>query len=171
MMKEAGSFFMIVVGLLALCYCYICSQGGSPFAIAHQSLPIVSAQPSDYHALARQDATNAGISADLFERQIQQESGFNPKALSPAGAEGVAQIMPDTAKAWNVDPWNAPQSLQVASEHMAWYINHYGSYDKALACYNAGCDALVNAMARCNTYWRTCVPAETQRYIIAIMGA
>jgi soluble lytic murein transglycosylase-like protein len=132
---------------------------------------VVSAQPSDYRAIARQDAIDANISVQYFINQINQESGFNPKALSPAGAQGIAQIMPDTAKAWNVDPWNASQSLQVASEHMAWYINHYGSFEKALACYNAGCDALVSAMARCNTYWRTCVPAETQRYITAIMGA
>ena len=171
MMKEAGSFFMIVVGLLALCYCYICSQGGSPFAIAHQVAPVVSAQPSDYHALARQDATNFGLNPDLFERQIQQESGFNPSAVSPAGAQGIAQIMPTTAQGWHVDPFNPVQALSVAADHMAWYQSHYGSYAKALAAYNAGTSSLDSALSRCGTYWRTCVPAETQRYITAIMGA
>ena len=48
----------------------------------------------DLHSLARQDATDNGISADLFERQINQESGFNPDAISPAGAIGISQFMP-----------------------------------------------------------------------------
>jgi soluble lytic murein transglycosylase-like protein len=124
----------------------------------------------DYHQLARQDAQDHGISADLFERQINQESGFNPNAVSPAGAIGIAQIEPDTAKGWNVDPWNPVQSLSVAADHMSWYQSHYGSFDKALACYNAGTDALEKSMAQYGSNWRIGLPAETQRYISAIMG-
>lgn len=124
----------------------------------------------DYHALARQDAQDHGISADLYERQINQESGFNPNAVSPAGAIGIAQIMPATAQSWGVDPWNPVQSLNVAADHMAWYQSHYGSFDKALACYNAGTAALETAMARYGSNWRIGLPAETQNYIRDIMG-
>jgi soluble lytic murein transglycosylase-like protein len=113
----------------------------------------------DYRKLAREDATNAGIPADLFERQIQQESGFNPNAISPAGAVGIAQIMPRTAESWGVDPTDPIASLSTAASHMAWYQNHYGSYAKALVCYNAGCDALQNGL-----------PDETVRYLNAILG-
>src|SRR4051794_14374655 len=76
---------------------------------------------TDYRSIARQDAIDAGIRADYFEAQINQESGFNPSAVSYAGAIGIAQIMKDTAKSWNVDPWDPIASLKVASQHMAWY--------------------------------------------------
>jgi soluble lytic murein transglycosylase-like protein len=128
-----------------------------------------SEQPTDYRSLAQQDAVQAGIPADYFVAQINQESGFNPSALSPAGAEGIAQIMPSTAQAWNVNPWDPDASLSVASQHMAWYQNTYGSYEKALSCYNAGCDALVWAEHHCEVfYW--CLPSETRHYITAITG-
>jgi soluble lytic murein transglycosylase-like protein len=125
----------------------------------------------DYHQLARLDAQHSGIPADLFERQINQESGFNPNAVSPAGAVGIAQIMPDTARGWGVDPWNPVQSLSVAADHMSWYVTHYGGdYAKALAAYNAGTSTLDTAIARYGSNWKVGVPAETQNYIRAIMG-
>jgi len=124
----------------------------------------------DYRTLARQDAQAHGIPADLYERQINQESGFNPNAVSPSGAIGIAQIMPDTAKGWGVDPHDPVASLNVAADHMSWYQSKYGSFDKALACYNAGTDALEKAIARYGSNWRIGLPAETQRYITAIMG-
>ena len=49
---------------------------------------------------ARQAAQKIGLDPDIFMRQIQQESGFNPTAKSPAGAAGIAQFMPATARAW-----------------------------------------------------------------------
>jgi soluble lytic murein transglycosylase-like protein len=129
----------------------------------------VGTQPTDYRALATQDAVHAGIRADYFVAQINQESGFNPKAESYMGAQGIAQIMPSTASAWNVNPWDPIASLQVASQHMAWYQNTYGSYEKALACYNAGCGALLWAEQHCqNYYW--CLPAQTRGYITDITG-
>src|SRR6266478_3290152 len=69
---------------------------------------------SDYRSMAYNDAVNAGIPAQLFVNQINQESGFNPSIVSSEGAIGVAQIMPDTAKSWGVDPWNPVDSLRVA---------------------------------------------------------
>jgi soluble lytic murein transglycosylase-like protein len=125
----------------------------------------------DYRQLARQDATNNGISADLFERQINQESGFNPNVVSPAGAIGIAQIIPSTAAGWNVDPHDPVASLASAASAMAWYVNHYGSYEKALSSYNCGTTCTDNAIDRCGDSWQQCIPIETQRYIHAIMGA
>jgi soluble lytic murein transglycosylase-like protein len=126
---------------------------------------------SDYRSIAYQDAQDAGIPANLYVRQINQESGFNPGSVSSAGAIGIAQIIPSTAASWNVDPWDPVASLKVAADHMHWYYVHYGySYSKALSCYNAGCGSLESAEARCGYGWQTCVPSETQRYISAIMG-
>lgn len=170
MLKEAGSFFAIAFVLFVGAYVYIYSQGGNPYHLLSPSHVATTPIALDYHQLARQDALSAGISADLFERQIQQESGFNPNAVSQAGAIGIAQILKSTADSWHVNPWDPTASLNIAAQHMAWYVNHYGSYEKGLVCYNAGCGALDIALAECGTSWRACVPAETQRYITAIMG-
>jgi Soluble lytic murein transglycosylase and related regulatory proteins (some contain LysM/invasin domains) len=137
-------------------------QSGQPIANANGA--------ADYHAMARQDAIDAGINPDYFERQIQVESGFNPSAISPMGAVGIAQILPSTAKGWGVNPLDATASLSAAAKAMAWYQGHYGSYEKALACYNAGTSSLDNAMSQYGDNWRVGLPGETQRYIHAIMG-
>lgn len=123
----------------------------------------------DYHQVARQDASNVGIDPNLFERQINQESEFNPNAVSQAGAVGIAQIMPETAAGWNVDPHDPVASLSAAAAAMARYYTTYQSYPKALAAYNAGTSRLDTALAQCGTRWETCIPSETQRYIQAIM--
>jgi soluble lytic murein transglycosylase-like protein len=124
----------------------------------------------DFHQLARLDAQQNGISADLFEKQIQIESGFNPNAVSPAGAVGIAQFMPSTAQGLGVNPYDPVQSLSGAASLMARYFTKYQSYDKVLAAYNAGTSRLDTAVARCGSGWKTCIPAETQRYIIVIMN-
>jgi soluble lytic murein transglycosylase-like protein len=172
MIKEASSFFTIAALLLILCVGYIYSQGGSPFALAggHLTTSAQPPAPGDYHALARQDALDNGIDPTLFERQINQESGWNPDAVSRMGAIGIAQIMPDTATGWHVDPHDPVASLSAAAKAMAWYQTHYGSFEKALACYNAGTDALDRAMAQYGADWRIGLPAETRTYIRAIVG-
>jgi soluble lytic murein transglycosylase-like protein len=124
---------------------------------------------TDYRSMAYQDAVNVGINAQYFVNQIDAESGFNPSAVSPVGAVGIAQIMPSTASEWNVDPHNAVASLQAAASHMAAYQSTYGSFDKALACYNAGCGRLEWAMKHCSDYYY-CLPAQTRSYIVEITG-
>jgi len=69
--------------------------------------------------LAEQDATNAGISPVYFVRQINLESGFNPNAVSPGGAEGIAQFEPATAAGLGIDPFNPTEALQAAAQMMA----------------------------------------------------
>jgi len=164
-MKEAGTFFVIAAFFMCLFYGYIESQGGFK-----QGGPTASCGSTDYRCQARADATDNGIDPTLFERQINQESGFNPSALSDKGAIGIAQIEPSTAKGWNVNPWDASVSLSAAAKAMAWYQNTYGSFDKALACYNAGCSSLLTAEKGCGWNWKACLPSETQRYIAAVAG-
>lgn len=119
--------------------------------------------------MAYQDAVDAGINPTYFVAQINEESSFNPNAVSRAGAIGIAQIMKATADEWGINPWDPIASLQAASQHMAWYVNTYGSYDKALACYNAGCSTLLYAESHClDFYW--CLPPQTEHYITAVTG-
>lgn len=115
---------------------------------------------TDYVSAARAAARKYGLNEGVFVRQIRQESGFNPNARSPAGALGIAQIMPSTAQGWKVDPMNPTKALDAAAKNMARYVQQYGSYRAALIAYNAGPGAVHNAT----------LPAETQNYIATILG-
>lgn len=126
---------------------------------------------NNYRAMAMQDALQAGIDPSAFVRQIQQESGFNPTAKSPAGAEGIAQFMPSTAAGLHIDPWNPAQSLQGAAGLMSSYVKQYGGEAEALAAYNAGPGALQSAKNRGGSNWRMFLPTETQNYIHTILGS
>jgi hypothetical protein len=114
----------------------------------------------DYVAAARQAARAHGLDEETFVRQIRQESQFNPNARSPKGALGIAQIMPDTARAWGVDPMNPTAALNAAAKNMAAYVKQFGSYRNALIAYNAGPGAV----------GRSKLPDETTNYINVILG-
>lgn len=126
---------------------------------------------SQYIAIAQQDATAAGISPDYFVRQINAESGFNPSAVSPAGAVGIAQFEPGTAASLGINPWDPIQALRGAAQLMAGYANHYGgNYAMALAAYNGGSGTVQYAVNSCGSNWMNCLPGETRHYIYQIMG-
>ena len=113
---------------------------------------------------ARQAAARAGIDADVFVRQIQQESGFNPSARSPAGATGIAQFMPGTARGMGIDPTDPYASLDAGARLMRTNLDRYGGdYAKALAAYNAG-------PGNVDKYGGVPPFEETQRYIRTILG-
>jgi hypothetical protein len=120
--------------------------------------------------MARQAALSAGINVVLFLRQINQESGFDPKAYSTAGALGIAQLLPATAKMLGVDPFNPQEALTGAARLMAQYHQRYGGDDaKALAAYNAGVGTVDQAMQHCGLAWAACLPEETRHYLQAIL--
>lgn len=126
---------------------------------------------ADYMSIARQAAVNAGISPDYFVRQIQQESGFNPNAGSPAGAQGIAQFMPATAASLGINPYDPVQALDGAARLMASLNAQFGgNYAKALAAYNAGAGAVNSAVAQGGGNWLSYMPAETRNYVAVIMG-
>lgn len=111
---------------------------------------------------ARQAAQRAGIDPDLFVRQINQESGFNPGSRSPAGAIGIAQIVPRFHP--NVDPTNPTASLDYAANLMANLTRQYGGdIGKALVAYNGGQGA-VDALNSGKPY------GESQQYLSRILG-
>ncbi|HZU68093.1 MAG TPA: transglycosylase SLT domain-containing protein [Ktedonobacteraceae bacterium] len=154
----------------------IISHDNTP-PVAQDNPPQIQAPPqmqlpkSQYIAIAQQDAINAGISPDYFVRQINQESGFNPNAYSPSGAEGIAQFMPATARGLGIDPWDPIQALRAAANVMAGYDHRYGgNYAMALAAYNAGSGTVQWAVQNCGSNWMSCLPAQTQNYIYVIMG-
>lgn len=125
-----------------------------------------------YVPVARQDALFVGISPTIFVRQINQESGFNPAAVSPAGAVGIAQFLPSTAREVGVNPWDPIQSLEGAAHLMAQYIHtqYHGDYAKALAAYNAGPGTVQWAVSQGGPNWVSYLSVETKNYIRIILG-
>ncbi len=92
----------------------------------------------NYRAVAAQAAAKFGVPVQIFLRQIQQESGFSPSAHSGAGAEGIAQFMPATARGMGVNPSDPISSLYGAARMDAQGIKKYGSIARALSAYNSG---------------------------------
>ena len=79
------------------------------------------------------------VSATLLAAQIYAESGFNPFARSPAGAQGIAQFMPATARAFGLaNPFDAEQAIHAQAHFMRDLLRQFGSVPLALAAYNAG---------------------------------
>jgi hypothetical protein len=120
--------------------------------------------PDDLRAYARAAAVRHGAHPDLFVKQIQQESGFNPKAYNHAsGATGIAQIIPR----WHpgVDPTDPIASLDYAAKWMADLRRIYGSWRAALAAYNWGPANVAKWDGK-----RETLPEETRHYLDVILG-
>ena len=119
----------------------------------------------DYRTIARQIAQQYGIDPDVFVAQINQESGFNPNAKSPAGAEGIAQFMPGTAQGLGIDPMDPIQALKGAAKYDAALLAKYhGDYRLMLAAYNAG-------EGNVDKYGGVPPFQETQTYVKNILGS
>lgn len=124
-----------------------------------------------WQARSRQIASAVGINADYFYRQIDCESGFNPKAYNKvSGATGIAQIIPRFHP--NVDPWDPEQSLWYAANLMKHYLNVYDQdWPSALACYNWGSGNVMKAKRDLGDVWQQRLPEETRRYIRIVLQA
>ncbi len=140
-------------------------------APANSGQPVAPVPTGDYISIARQAATANGIPPDLYVRQINAESGFNPNAASPAGAVGIAQFLPSTAAGLGFNPYDPVASLYGGARYMADLYRYFnGDYAKALAGYNAGAGAVDAAVRQGGTNWLAFTPYETQNYVRKIMG-
>ena len=109
-------------------------------------------------------AQRYNVSATLLAAQMYQESKFNPFAVSPVGAQGIAQFMPATAHAYGLDnPFDAERAIDAQARMMRDLLRQFAAVPLALAAYNAG----PGRVAACG-----CVPpiAETTAYVAAILG-
>lgn len=94
--------------------------------------------PVEYQGYILTSASRWGISPAILAAQINAESSFNPRAVSPAGALGIAQFLPGTAKAMGVDPWNPQSAIDGMARYDAENFKKFGSIEMMLAAYHDG---------------------------------
>jgi hypothetical protein len=119
--------------------------------------------PERFAPILRAAAQRWNVSAKLLAAQLYAESGFNPFAVSRAGAQGIAQFMPATARAFGLEnPFDPEQAINAQARFMRDLLRQFGSVPLALAAYNAG----PGAVSACG-----CMPyAETRGYVARIIG-
>jgi soluble lytic murein transglycosylase-like protein len=119
--------------------------------------------PADYQPMIERAARHWGVPADLITAVIQQESGFDPNATSPAGAQGLMQLMPSTAQGLGVtDPYDPEQSIWGGAHELSTQLQRFGDVRLALAAYNAGSGAV-------SRYGGVPPYPETQNYVRQVM--
>ncbi len=93
---------------------------------------------SRINEIIERESARHGVPSDLVRAVIQQESGGNPAAVSKAGAIGLMQLMPETAKALGVNPFDAEQNVDGGIRYLKDMAKQFDSLDEVLAAYNAG---------------------------------
>jgi soluble lytic murein transglycosylase-like protein len=136
------------------------------YDIPGRELPVPSfsgAYRGAFLEMARGAAQRHNIPEDLFLRLVQQESGWNHRAVSHKGARGLAQLMPATAHVLRVDPDDPAQNLDGGARYLRLQYERFRDWRLALAAYNAGPEAVEKHGG---------VPPyrETQGYVTAILG-
>lgn len=96
-----------------------------------------------YDDLISDAATSHGVPAALVKAVIAAESNFDPRARSPKGAQGLMQLMPQTARHLRVqDAYDVEQNVDGGTRYLARMVARYGDWSRALAAYNAGPEAV-----------------------------
>ncbi|WP_220793405.1 transglycosylase SLT domain-containing protein [Nocardioides stalactiti] len=117
-----------------------------------------------YAGLINAAAARTGVPADLIAAVAKQESGYNPAAVSSAGAQGLMQLMPGTASDLGVrDPFDPRQAIDGGSRLLASLLDRFGRTDLALAAYNAGPGAVLR-------YDGIPPYPETQNYVRSVLA-
>lgn len=138
------------------------SASGGAAATAGLSARVPASTP--YADLINGAAARTGVPGELLAAVAKQESGFNPRAVSPAGAQGLMQLMPATARGLGVqNSFDPAQAIDGAARLLRSLLDKFGTTELALAAYNAG----PGAVARYDG-----IPPyrETQNYVRNIMA-
>ncbi|WP_132469831.1 lytic transglycosylase domain-containing protein [Novosphingobium sp. ST904] len=133
-----------------------------PYRPAGFLKPAAEARRASYYGMMSTIACEQGIPVGLFDAMIIQESRYDPYAISPKRAFGLAQLMPGTAQDLGVNAYDPAQNLRGGARYLRNHLDRFGQVHLALAAYNAG-PGRVRGGA---------VPriAETQGYVATILG-
>jgi hypothetical protein len=120
----------------------------------------------DICGAVEEDAAANGLPVEFFARVIWQESRFNAQAVSPKGAQGIAQFMPQTAD-WRglADPFDPIEALKNSASYLHELREKFGNLGLAAAGYNAGPGRVSAWLAG-----RRTLPDETRNYVAIITG-
>jgi soluble lytic murein transglycosylase-like protein len=136
---------------------------GRTFAAPASTAPRL---PNNLGPLVAEAGRRYGVDPSLIAGVMEAESGFNPDAVSPAGARGLMQLMDGTARSLGVDdPLDPTQSVLGGAKLLGQLLQRYGGdASLALAAYNAGSGAV-------DRYGGVPPYAETQRYVPRVLQA
>lgn len=119
----------------------------------------MSKYKEQYLPVAVAAAQKYGLDPVMFAAQIEQESAWNPTAKSKAGASGIAQFMPATAKEMGVNPLDPIAALDASARYMAQLKEKFGTEDLARQAYNGGMGTIQKVLAG-----KGKLPKETAQY-------
>ncbi|SKA30572.1 lytic transglycosylase domain-containing protein [Consotaella salsifontis] len=120
--------------------------------------------PPEICKLIKANADVAGMSPAFFARLIWKESRFDSKAVSPVGAQGIAQFMPYTAKERGLaDPYDLEEAIRHSALYLADLKSELGNWGLAAAAYNGGINRVKGWMASGGS-----LPFETEDYVLSI---
>lgn len=136
---------------------------GAP-AAGGEAVTVPSWVPTELRATVGSAAAANGLQPALLAALLRAESGFDPRAVSPVGAQGIAQFMPSTAAGMGLrDPFDPGQAIPAAARLLAGHVRAFGSVPLALAAYNAGPGAV-------QRYGGIPPYPETQAYVARILA-
>jgi soluble lytic murein transglycosylase-like protein len=140
------------------------SVSASPVTASADGTPAVVPLGTPYARLFETAGAAHGVSPRLLAAVAKQESGFDPTAVSPAGAQGLMQLMPGTADGLGVrDPFDPAQAVDGAARLLRTLIDRFGGTELALAAYNAGPGAVLR-------YGGIPPYPETQAYVRSVLS-
>jgi hypothetical protein len=141
------------------------SESVFPASSVHTANPAWRAVAGQYAETIALAADRYKLNPELLTAMAQVESSFNPLAVSPQGAQGLLQLMPQTAKRFGVeDSFDVSQNVDAGARYMSWLLERYsGRTDLALAGYNAGEHAV-------DKYDGIPPYAETQTYVTRVLS-
>jgi soluble lytic murein transglycosylase-like protein len=119
-----------------------------------------------YRSIVSEVAREVAVSEQMLHAVIAVESAYLADAVSPKGAQGLMQLMPETARRFGVsDPFDPRDNVRGGALYLKWLLNLFGGdLALALAAFNAGEQAVIRAGYRIPPY------AETQRYVPRVMA-
>ena len=124
-----------------------------------------------YGDIIRYASKKSGLDEKVVYAVIDVESKGNLYAQSHAGAKGLMQLMPRTARSLGVkDIFSPDENITAGSDYLAGLVEFYGDFSLGLAAYNYGPDSLEKVLGRHGSNWRKNLPKETKDFIIRVQG-